>query len=249
MFFTPGPNNATAMAVGLSRGFRAAMPHCLAVTFGGPAMLLLTGAGLGEIFVRHPIINEVLKYLGSAYMLWLAWRISGLGKTGGKEGAASAASGTEGSAAPGKGVAASGTEPCAGPEAGFAAAREVACGKTQAPSVKPAVPAARASAAFLAGGAGVKPLTFAQGLVFQLVNPKAWLTCVSGVSMYAGADAYVWQRLWIMTVIFMVLGFLSLCTWAAGGVIMSRFLSSEGMRRCNYVFAGFLALSVGLLFL
>ncbi len=225
MFATPGPNNATIMAVGLSRGFRAALPHILAVTIGGPLMLLGLGAGLGELFTRYPLLNECLKYMGSVYMLWLAWRISGLGSLGTQKTAATDPKDVS--------MVTDGTSPAESQVAGTALAAATNDGS---------------AAKGISDAGAVRPLNFVQGLLFQLVNPKAWLTCVSALGMYVGSDAFVWRRIMIICAIFVIIGFLSVSMWAAGGVLMSRFLTSEGMRRCNYVFAAFLALSVALLF-
>ena len=80
MCFTPGPNNALAMATGLDKGFWAALPHCLAVPVGGLTSLAALYLGLGQVFTRFPVVYEVLRYTGAVYMVWLAWRISGLGQ-------------------------------------------------------------------------------------------------------------------------------------------------------------------------
>lgn len=78
MCFTPGPNNALVMAIGLDRGFRAALPFCFGAGVGANVTLVLLGFGLGEVFIRFPLVYDFLRYAGAAYMLWLAWKISGL---------------------------------------------------------------------------------------------------------------------------------------------------------------------------
>ncbi|WP_280191621.1 LysE family translocator [Delftia sp. PS-11] len=74
---TPGPNNVMLTASGASFGYRRSVPHMLGITIGVVVMVLLVGAGLGAIFERMPIIYSVLKYLGAAYLVWLAWKIAG----------------------------------------------------------------------------------------------------------------------------------------------------------------------------
>ncbi len=74
--FTPGPNNALLMASGMTHGLRRTLPMAAGVALGFPLMVGLIGLGLGRVFELYPIIYTVLKYLGAAYMLYLAWKIA-----------------------------------------------------------------------------------------------------------------------------------------------------------------------------
>lgn len=76
MMITPGPNNTMLMASGLNFGLRRTVPHALGIMCGFPMLFSLVGLGLGKIFELYPVLNDVLKYAGAAYMLWLAWRIA-----------------------------------------------------------------------------------------------------------------------------------------------------------------------------
>ena len=93
-----------------------------------------------------------------------------------------------------------------------------------------------------------RPLTFLQGCAFQLVNVKVWMAHVITIGTYAGADEYMWHRIVIIGLMTNLFGGLANLAWAGGGVAMNRFLSSEGIRRANYIFAASLVLSVILLF-
>jgi len=73
---TPGPNNIMVTASAANFGYRRTMPHMLGVTFGYPVMLILVGAGLGQVLVTHPVIHGTLKYAGAALLLYFAWRIA-----------------------------------------------------------------------------------------------------------------------------------------------------------------------------
>jgi threonine/homoserine/homoserine lactone efflux protein len=74
--FTPGPNNTLLMAAGMNFGFRRTWPMILGVTVGFPLMIGLVGLGLGQVFAAYPLIYQTLKYVGAAYMLYLAWKIA-----------------------------------------------------------------------------------------------------------------------------------------------------------------------------
>lgn len=76
---TPGPNNVMLTASGASFGYRRSVPHMLGICLGVVVMVLLIGAGLGQLFVAEPRIYTALQYVGAAYLLWLAWKIAGAG--------------------------------------------------------------------------------------------------------------------------------------------------------------------------
>jgi threonine/homoserine/homoserine lactone efflux protein len=79
---TPGPNNTMVLASGLNFGVRRSLPHMLGIGIGFALMVFLVGIGLGSIFKAYPAIYSVLKYVGAAYMLWLAWKIATSGPVG-----------------------------------------------------------------------------------------------------------------------------------------------------------------------
>jgi threonine/homoserine/homoserine lactone efflux protein len=76
---TPGPNNAMLMTTGLNSGFRRGQPHLWGVALGFAVMVLAVGLGLGAVFAAYPAVYLVLKYLGAAYLLYLAWHIATAG--------------------------------------------------------------------------------------------------------------------------------------------------------------------------
>ncbi|WP_022872165.1 LysE family translocator [Nesterenkonia alba] len=73
---TPGPNNTIAMAAGANYGFRKTIPCIAGVNVGFPLMLILVGLGLGGVLTQWPWLLDVLRPIGVAYLLWLAWRIA-----------------------------------------------------------------------------------------------------------------------------------------------------------------------------
>jgi threonine/homoserine/homoserine lactone efflux protein len=76
MTITPGPNNIMITASGANFGFRRTIPHLMGIVIGFPVMTLAIGIGLGELFKTWPIVHTVLKYAGTAYLLYLAYRIA-----------------------------------------------------------------------------------------------------------------------------------------------------------------------------
>lgn len=73
---TPGPNNTMLLASGAAFGFRRTLPHMLGVTGGFFLMVLSIGLGFGALFRAFPGLYDWLRYLGAAYLIYLAWRIA-----------------------------------------------------------------------------------------------------------------------------------------------------------------------------
>ena len=73
---TPGPNNMMLLASGVNFGMKRTLPHWLGVSLGHFVMLLLVGAGLESLLKSHPLIYQVMKVLGFAYLLYLAWGVA-----------------------------------------------------------------------------------------------------------------------------------------------------------------------------
>ena len=72
---TPGPNNTILLATGLNYGFRAAWPFLAGIIVGMGSMVIATGLGLSAVFYNFPLAFQILKYLGFAYILYLAFGI------------------------------------------------------------------------------------------------------------------------------------------------------------------------------
>jgi threonine/homoserine/homoserine lactone efflux protein len=71
---TPGPNNTLVTASGANYGFRRTLPVASGMALGVAAIILVVAA-VGSPLVADPRIRGVVKWVGLAYLLWLAWRI------------------------------------------------------------------------------------------------------------------------------------------------------------------------------
>ena len=74
--YTPGPNNFVAFYSGFNFGIKRTLPHIFGVTFGFPFLLLCMALGLINVFKLYPLIQEILKYLGTLFLIYLAYKIS-----------------------------------------------------------------------------------------------------------------------------------------------------------------------------
>lgn len=77
MFVTPGPNNAMLTASGIKFGFKRTLPHLIGIPCGHIVQITLVCLGLGKIFQIYPYIQEALKYVCAAYLLYLGYKIIG----------------------------------------------------------------------------------------------------------------------------------------------------------------------------
>lgn len=75
-YITPGPNNTMILASGVNFGLRRSLPHLLGICLGFGFMLVVVGAGLQSVFARFPMVLELMRYAGAAYLLWLAWQLA-----------------------------------------------------------------------------------------------------------------------------------------------------------------------------
>ncbi|MFS4437156.1 LysE family translocator [Paracoccaceae bacterium GXU_MW_L88] len=73
---TPGPNNLMLMASGVNFGLRRTLPHLAGITSGFVAMILILGAGLGDLLTRVPVLELGMKILSAAFIFWLAYKIA-----------------------------------------------------------------------------------------------------------------------------------------------------------------------------
>jgi threonine/homoserine/homoserine lactone efflux protein len=70
---TPGPNNMMLLASGANFGFRRSIPHILGITMGCQSLLMAIALGLGQLLIRFPVLEVVLKVLCGGALLYLTW--------------------------------------------------------------------------------------------------------------------------------------------------------------------------------
>ena len=74
--YTPGPNNIAASYSGFNFGFKKTIPLMLGVVSGWTILLLLMNTGLIIIFRSYPYIQDIIKILGSIFLVYLAYVIA-----------------------------------------------------------------------------------------------------------------------------------------------------------------------------
>ena len=72
---SPGPNNTVLLTLSARFGQKGALPHLVGMVIGLSVMVIAMSAGLGAFFTAFPAVYQVMKYVGFAYVLYMAWRI------------------------------------------------------------------------------------------------------------------------------------------------------------------------------
>lgn len=94
-----------------------------------------------------------------------------------------------------------------------------------------------------------KPLSFAEGAAFQLVNPKSWMKAATIATVFMPTDMNTVQAALLVSTIGWIVGFPMIALWTMFGVGIRRFLSSpKRLRIFNAVMGlSLLALAVRLM--
>lgn len=72
---SPGPNNTFLLSSGANFGLRKSLPYLSGIMVGLIGMMTAMATGLGIIFTTLPVLYQILKWVGFAYIVWLAYLI------------------------------------------------------------------------------------------------------------------------------------------------------------------------------
>src|SRR6266581_7263044 len=70
---TPGPNVLYLVSRTLCQGRRAGIVSLAGTSLGFVFHVVAAALGLSAIFLTVPLLYDAMRYLGAAYLLWLAW--------------------------------------------------------------------------------------------------------------------------------------------------------------------------------
>ena len=74
--YTPGPNNVVASYSGFNFGIKKTIQHILGVTFGFTSLVIFLSIGLINVFKLFPFIQIVIRYIGTLFLIYLAYKIA-----------------------------------------------------------------------------------------------------------------------------------------------------------------------------
>ena len=122
-------------------------------------MVIALGLGLGTIFEKFPILHDIIKILGVAYLLYLAWLVA--------------------SSSPLKEISVT-----------------------------------------------TKPLRFDQAVLFQWVNPKAWVMATGAISAYTTTASDTLVQVLFIAFAFFITAAPSVTVWLIFGAGLKRYLEN-----------------------
>lgn len=73
---SPGGATSLATASGARFGLGRSLPLILGIALSLASVAAISAFGLGNLIAERPSLELAVKVLGSAYLLWLAWRIA-----------------------------------------------------------------------------------------------------------------------------------------------------------------------------
>ena len=82
--FTPGPNNLLSSYSGFNFGIKRTLPLIYGVTFGFPLLIIIINSGLIIFFKKFPALQEIIKILGSVFILYFSYKVA-LNKSSGEQ--------------------------------------------------------------------------------------------------------------------------------------------------------------------
>ena len=75
------------------------------------------------------------------------------------------------------------------------------------------------------------PLKFYEAILFQFVNPKAWVICITAVSLFYPRDENLIIGTVFMVVMSTVINIPSISMWAFGGSVIRNYLTKEKLKK------------------
>lgn len=160
--FTPGPNNITSAAMGVLYGYRRSLPFLLGNAAGFYVVLLIAALVSSSLLAAIPGIEPVLRYIGAAYILYLAFSIL--------------------------------------------------------------------KATYSFEDRQAKPMGFAQGFLFQFLNPKVIIYALTLFTTFLGWLTSDTLRLLLVLVPLTASCFAAISTWALFGTLIKRYLGYPRVR-------------------
>lgn len=76
-----------------------------------------------------------------------------------------------------------------------------------------------------------RPLTFFEAILFQFVNPKAWIICSTAVSIFYPNDASIFLGTFFMVFMSTIVNLPSISIWAFGGSIIGKYLKNVKLKK------------------
>jgi threonine/homoserine/homoserine lactone efflux protein len=75
VYLLPGPDMALVISTSAFRGPKSGLMAALGLALSRTLHVTLSALGLAALFYTHPMLFDCVRWLGAAYLVWLAWKI------------------------------------------------------------------------------------------------------------------------------------------------------------------------------
>ena len=75
------------------------------------------------------------------------------------------------------------------------------------------------------------PLKYYEAILFQFVNPKAWVICITAVSLFYPEQENIFVGTFFMVVMSTLINIPSISIWAFGGSIIRKYLNNNKLKK------------------
>lgn len=72
---TPGPTNILVLTNSQHFGVRATLPALLSACVAASAIVLISGAGAGQMLHQYPLVRQVMSWAGVLWLSWMSWQL------------------------------------------------------------------------------------------------------------------------------------------------------------------------------
>ncbi|WP_435928081.1 LysE family translocator [Dryocola sp. BD613] len=72
---TPGPTNILILANSQHYGVKATLPALFGACVAASAIVLISGAGAGELLRQYPLVRQVMSLAGVLWLSWMSWQL------------------------------------------------------------------------------------------------------------------------------------------------------------------------------
>ncbi len=72
---TPGPTNILVFTHSQQHGVKSTLPALVSACAAASAIVLISGAGAGEILRQSPLIRQLMSWAGVLWLSWMSWQL------------------------------------------------------------------------------------------------------------------------------------------------------------------------------
>ena len=75
VYLLPGPDMALIIATATARNARMALITSLGIALSRGMHVMMSGLGLAALMAAHPVLLDIVRWVGAAYLLYIAWQV------------------------------------------------------------------------------------------------------------------------------------------------------------------------------